>query len=85
MGGTDGYYPWAGLTTDNHGHLFGTTLLGGTGSCGGRGCGIVFKVTPNEDFCSSGYHLSGRSAERDNEQRRESGLHVLGARNPDIE
>jgi uncharacterized repeat protein (TIGR03803 family) len=54
LGGSDGYYPFAPLTTDNKGHLFGTTLLGGTGLCSQSGvisgCGIVFKVTPNEIF-----------------------------------
>lgn len=50
IGGTDGYFPWAALAGDKRGHLFGTTLLGGTGDCGGTGCGIVFKITPNELF-----------------------------------
>jgi uncharacterized repeat protein (TIGR03803 family) len=44
-GGKDGAYP-NGLTIDAHGSLYGTTGVGGTGSCNG-GCGTVFKITPS--------------------------------------
>jgi uncharacterized repeat protein (TIGR03803 family) len=44
-GGADGSSPVA-LVLDVDGNLYGTTLYGGTGSCGG-GCGLVFKLTPN--------------------------------------
>jgi uncharacterized repeat protein (TIGR03803 family) len=40
-GGSDGATPYAGLIADNHGALYGTTRLGGTGSDG-----TVFKLTP---------------------------------------
>jgi hypothetical protein len=47
-GGTDGQVPRAGLLSDGHGNLYGTTQYGGTGSCPtGQfqpGCGTVFKL-----------------------------------------
>jgi uncharacterized repeat protein (TIGR03803 family) len=39
--------PWAGVTFDQSGNLYGTTLEGGNlSSCNGAGCGVVFKLTP---------------------------------------
>jgi uncharacterized repeat protein (TIGR03803 family) len=49
-GGSDGFYPVAGLLLDNAGNLYGTTLGGGVGNgepCGQFGCGIVFKLAPD--------------------------------------
>jgi len=40
-GGTDGYYPWAGVAMDKSGNLFGTTTYGGA-----YNAGTVFEVTP---------------------------------------
>jgi uncharacterized repeat protein (TIGR03803 family) len=49
----DGYYPFAGLTLDASGDLFGTTLAGGTHSCNDQqvsnSCGTVFKLSPAQD------------------------------------
>lgn len=42
-GGTDGADPAAGLINVD-GTLYGTTALGGTGTCG---CGTVFSITPS--------------------------------------
>lgn len=39
----DGYAPFAGLTLDADGNLYGTTSEGGRG-----GCGTVFKLTPSQ-------------------------------------
>jgi uncharacterized repeat protein (TIGR03803 family) len=44
-GSADGAWPYAGLILDSAGNLYGTTLEGGS-RCGGSGCGVVFKVSP---------------------------------------
>jgi|HubBroStandDraft_6_1064221.scaffolds.fasta_scaffold01464_2 uncharacterized repeat protein (TIGR03803 family) len=44
-GPPDADAPWAGVTLDAKGNLYGTTAGGGTGKCGG-GCGTVYKLTP---------------------------------------
>jgi len=45
--GTDGEYPLAGVVFDQKGNLYGTTFDGGSNSCYPyRGCGVVFKLTP---------------------------------------
>jgi len=44
----DGINPFGALTFDSAGNLYGVTYGGGIStSCGGFGCGIVFKLTPN--------------------------------------
>ena len=47
----DGWRPYAGVTLDKSGNLYGTTQWGGYhgGACDGAGCGIVFKLSPNQD------------------------------------
>ena len=42
-GGSDGAFPFVGLTFDNAGNLYGTTLYGGT-----YGGGVVFQLTPSQ-------------------------------------
>lgn len=46
--GEDGANPYQGLTIDRAGNLYGTTRMGGTGSCSEEGyapgCGTVFKL-----------------------------------------
>lgn len=46
-GGSAGAYPYAGLTIDGRGNLYGTTDQGGQGLCppANNGCGIVFKMS----------------------------------------
>lgn len=45
-GGSDGGRPYAGVTRDSAGNLYGTTSRGGTGDCSGKGmgCGVVFEI-----------------------------------------
>jgi uncharacterized repeat protein (TIGR03803 family) len=44
--GSDGSFPYAGLTMDQRGNLYGTTAYGGHtgGNCGTSGCGTVFEL-----------------------------------------
>lgn len=59
-GGYDGSIPYAGVTFDQAGNLYGTTEHGGMLSgCGGGGCGLVYKLTPNlqREWSASVAHL----------------------------
>jgi len=42
-GARDGGQPSSGLIRDRAGNLYGTTSAGGSGPCGGLGCGVLFK------------------------------------------
>lgn len=62
-GGQDGGYPYAGLTLDRPGNLYGTAFDGGTGCSPFGGCGTVFELkhvesnwlfTPLYSFLGSG-------------------------------
>lgn len=44
--GTDGADPYGVVILDSAGDLYGTTYYGGTNTCGGPGCGIVFELSP---------------------------------------
>jgi len=45
LAGPDGADPYAGLTQDSAGNLYGTTNYGGNGSCGLTRCGVVYKLS----------------------------------------
>jgi hypothetical protein len=51
QGAPDGNQPTSGVISDAAGNLYGTTLIGGTGSCKdineNTGCGTVFELSPN--------------------------------------
>jgi uncharacterized repeat protein (TIGR03803 family) len=44
QGGSDGYFPYAGLVVTAKGALYGTTFFGGGSACNKTGCGIVFEL-----------------------------------------
>jgi uncharacterized repeat protein (TIGR03803 family) len=44
--GGDGANPQSALIFDSEGNLYGTTQNGGSGECGGTGCGAVFELSP---------------------------------------
>ena len=44
-GGTDGKNPYGGVTLDASGNLYGVTVAGGSSTCTGDGCGVVYKLT----------------------------------------
>ena len=45
--GASGYNPQGGVVTGQNGVIYGTTTIGGTGSCsGGAGCGTVYALSP---------------------------------------
>jgi len=46
-GGTDGAIGQSALISDNEGNLYGTTATGGSSGCNGRGCGTVFRLSPD--------------------------------------
>jgi uncharacterized repeat protein (TIGR03803 family) len=46
-GGDDGANPGGGVIFDAAGNLYGTTYQGGGSGCGGKGCGIVFELSPS--------------------------------------
>ena len=52
--GADGAAPEGAPAIGSDGNIYGTTLLGGTGSCQNSlyimGCGVVFQVTPKGDY-----------------------------------
>jgi uncharacterized repeat protein (TIGR03803 family) len=45
-GGADGAFPYAGLTRDSSGNLYGTAWQGGAKCFTSYTCGVVFKITP---------------------------------------
>jgi uncharacterized repeat protein (TIGR03803 family) len=49
-GGTDGANPSAGLFRDAAGNLYGSTVFGGSGDCGGGGCGVIFKLDASGNY-----------------------------------
>ncbi len=64
----DGEGPWAGVTFDAAGNLYGTTRMGGTSNSCYGGCGTLFEISPNgngswaETFVHSfGYGKDGAS------------------------
>lgn len=54
----DGQGPQSPLSWDAHGNLYGTTLVGGSGSCS-SGCGVAFRVAPKGDGTWT-YHVLHR-------------------------
>jgi uncharacterized repeat protein (TIGR03803 family) len=44
--GSDGNSPYGAPVLDANGNLYGTASSGGTGTCNGGGCGVVWEITP---------------------------------------
>ncbi len=48
QGTNNGETPYAGVTFDSSGNLFGTTRYGGLNNCsGGLGCGVAYEISPS--------------------------------------
>jgi len=47
-GGNDGFEPAGGVVFDKAGNLYGVTVAGGSGACGGGGCGTVYMLRPGK-------------------------------------
>ncbi len=47
--GSDGAYPYAGVTEDSAGNFYGTTYGGGLAGCA-DGCGLIYKIASNGVF-----------------------------------
>jgi uncharacterized repeat protein (TIGR03803 family) len=45
-GGSDGATPLSNIVFDANGNLYGTASAGGTYSCNGLGCGVIWEITP---------------------------------------
>ena len=45
--GSDGSRPYAGVTFDTTGNLYGTNFWAAGGGCEGQGCGTVYQLTPS--------------------------------------
>jgi uncharacterized repeat protein (TIGR03803 family) len=69
-GSSDGAHPDSVLLFDSGGSLYGTTAEGGNSECGGTGCGVVFKLSPQSgggwsegvlyEFCSLSNCVDGQ-------------------------
>lgn len=47
QGTNDGYFPYAGVTFDSAGNLYGASTYGGTYNCSSNeGCGAIFELSP---------------------------------------
>ena len=50
-GGVDGQQPWAGVTLDKAGNIYGAvTFAGASENCGPSGCGNIYKLTKDGTF-----------------------------------
>lgn len=60
LGGSDGGYATGGVIMDPKGNnLYGVTSQGGTGDCGGYGCGVVYKLSKSGKNYQVLYNFAG--------------------------
>jgi uncharacterized repeat protein (TIGR03803 family) len=64
LGGEDGSFPYAGVTLDAAGNLYGTTAFGGGGSCSINsipGCGTIFRLhRSGKQWAESVFRFNGK-------------------------
>jgi uncharacterized repeat protein (TIGR03803 family) len=64
QGTPDGETPYGGVVADSTGAFYGTTSVGGTNSCGGNGCGTVYKLVGGKEnwvYSFKGYPSDGET------------------------
>lgn len=71
------HYPDGPLATDGSGHLYGTTVFGGSGSCdSGLGCGAVYSISTGGSGFTALYSFTG--IDNGDGASPESGVTVVG-------